>query len=144
MRWLGELDIDGSIIIKRVSTKLLHGTDGVGIAQWYRPGLWARWSMVQVPAGAENVSLHRVQSGSGAHPPPIQRVVGAPSLGLKRPGREADHSPASSAKVKNALSYTSPPQYASMAWCTGTSLPFTFYSTEQSPGSRSAGQETGK
>jgi hypothetical protein len=32
--------------------------------------------------------------------PPIQRVTGALSLELKRPGREADHSPPSSAEVK--------------------------------------------
>jgi len=32
---------------------------------------------------------------------------GALSLGVKRPGREADHSPPSSAEVKNAWSYTS-------------------------------------
>jgi hypothetical protein len=31
------------------------------------------------------------------------------SLGVKRPGHEADHSPQSSAKVKNAWSYTSTP-----------------------------------
>jgi hypothetical protein len=31
------------------------------------------------------------------------------SLGAKRPGREADHSPPSSAEVKNAWSYTSTP-----------------------------------
>jgi hypothetical protein len=31
------------------------------------------------------------------------------SLGVKRPGREADHSPPSSAEVKNAWSYTSTP-----------------------------------
>jgi hypothetical protein len=35
----------------------------------------------------------------------------------KRPGREADHSPSSSADVKNAWSYTPIPQYAFMAWC---------------------------
>jgi hypothetical protein len=32
--------------------------------------------------------------------PPIQWVTGALSLGVKRPGREADHSPQSSAEVK--------------------------------------------
>jgi hypothetical protein len=37
--------------------------------------------------------------------------------GVKWPGREADHSPPSSAKVKNAWSYTSTPQYAFMTWC---------------------------
>jgi len=31
---------------------------------------------------------------------PIQRVPGTISLVIKRPGREADHSPASSAEVK--------------------------------------------
>jgi len=33
---------------------------------------------------------------------PIQWVPGAPSLGVKLPEREADHSPPSSAEVKNA------------------------------------------
>jgi hypothetical protein len=33
---------------------------------------------------------------------PIQRVPGALSLGVKRTAREADHSPPSSAEVKNA------------------------------------------
>jgi hypothetical protein len=35
--------------------------------------------------------------------------LGAPSLGVKRPGREADLSPPTSAEVKNAWSYTSTP-----------------------------------
>jgi hypothetical protein len=34
--------------------------------------------------------------------PPIQRLPGAVSLGVKQPVREADHSPLSSAEVKNA------------------------------------------
>jgi hypothetical protein len=33
----------------------------------------------------------------------------APSLGVKRPGREADHPPPSNADVKNAWLYTSTP-----------------------------------
>jgi len=33
------------------------------------------------------------------------------------PGNEADHSPPSSAEVKNAWSYTSTPPYVFMAWC---------------------------
>jgi hypothetical protein len=36
-------------------------------------------------------------------------VPGALSLGVKRPGREADHSPPSSADVKDEWSYTSAP-----------------------------------
>jgi hypothetical protein len=53
----------------------------------------------------------------GPTQPPIQWVPGALNLGEKRPGREADHSPPSSAEVKNAWSYTSTPQYVFMAWC---------------------------
>jgi hypothetical protein len=41
--------------------------------------------------------------------PPNQRVTGDLSLGVKRPGREADHSPPSSDEVKNMWSYTSTP-----------------------------------
>jgi hypothetical protein len=53
----------------------------------------------------------------GSTQPPIQWVPGALSLGVKRPGREADHSPPSNTEVKNACSYTSTPQYVFMAWC---------------------------
>jgi hypothetical protein len=40
---------------------------------------------------------------------PIQRVQGVLSLGVRRPEREADNSPPSSAEVKNAWNYTSTP-----------------------------------
>jgi hypothetical protein len=40
---------------------------------------------------------------------PIQRAPGAISLGVKRPGRDAEHLPPSSAKVNNAWSYASTP-----------------------------------
>jgi hypothetical protein len=43
---------------------------------------------------------HRAQNGLGSTQPPIQWVPGALSLGVKRKGREADHSPPSSAEVK--------------------------------------------
>jgi hypothetical protein len=36
---------------------------------------------------------------------------------VKLPRREADHSPPTSSKVKNAWCYTSTPQYVFMAWC---------------------------
>jgi hypothetical protein len=52
----------------------------------------------------------------GPTQPPIQWIPGDLSLGVKRPGREADYSPPSGAEVKNAWSYTSTPQYAFMAW----------------------------
>jgi hypothetical protein len=71
-------------------------------------GLDDRGYRVRFPARAGNFPLYRrVQIGSGAHQPPIQWVPGVLSLGIKRPGREADHSPPCSAKVKNAWRYTS-------------------------------------
>jgi hypothetical protein len=49
--------------------------------------------------------------------PPMQWIPGVLSLGVKRPGREADHSPPSSAEVNKAWRYTSTPPYVFMAWC---------------------------
>jgi hypothetical protein len=43
--------------------------------------------------------------------------LGSLSLEIKWPGRESDHSPPSSAEVKNAWSYTSTSQHAIKAWC---------------------------
>jgi hypothetical protein len=56
--------------------------------------------------------------------PLIQWVPGTLSLGVKQLQHEADHSPPSSVKVKNAGNYTSTPQYALMAW----------YSVKANPG----------
>jgi hypothetical protein len=44
-------------------------------------------------------------------------VPGHLSLGVKRPGREADHSPPSSAEVKEGVELYLHSQYAFMAWC---------------------------
>jgi hypothetical protein len=52
---------------------------------------------------------HRVQTGSGEHQPPTQRVTGALSPGIKWPGCEADYSPPSSEEFKNEWSYSSTP-----------------------------------
>jgi hypothetical protein len=49
--------------------------------------------------------------------PPIRLIPGALSLRVKRPGLEVDHSPPSSAEVKNEWSYTSTPQYTFTTWC---------------------------
>jgi hypothetical protein len=39
------------------------------------------------------------------------------SLGVKRSGRKADHSPSHSAEIKNARRYTSTAPYIFMVWC---------------------------
>jgi hypothetical protein len=53
----------------------------------------------------------------GPTQPPIQWVSGILSPGVKRPRRETDHSPPSSAEVKNTWIFTSTPPYAFTAWC---------------------------
>jgi hypothetical protein len=60
---------------------------------------------------------YRVQTGFEAHQSPIQWVPGALSLGVKRPGREADQSPPSSVKVKKGWSYTFTLPTRPQAWC---------------------------
>jgi hypothetical protein len=87
----------------------------VGIALGY--GLDDRGSRVRFPARAGNFSLHhRVQNCFGAHPTyPMGTRVSFP--GVKRSGREDDHSPPSSAEVKVRGGIPPLPQHAFMAWC---------------------------
>jgi hypothetical protein len=58
---------------------------------------------VRPPAGAEDFSsIVCVQAGSGAHPASCTMGTGGPFPGsTARPGRDADHSPPSSAEVVN-------------------------------------------
>jgi hypothetical protein len=68
-----------------------------------------------IPAGTGNFSLHhRVQTCSGAHPASYSMGTGGSFSEGKLPGLETDHSPPSSAEVKNAWSYTSARPLVSM------------------------------
>jgi hypothetical protein len=74
----------------------------VGIATGY--GVGGRMIGVRFPVAAGKFSLHhRVQTGSGAHPASYPMGNGALSLGVKRRGRDADHSPPSSAEIKECV-----------------------------------------
>jgi hypothetical protein len=66
-------------------------------------GLDDRATGVRSPAGVKDFSSSLcVQTGSGAHPASCPMGTGGPFPGAKaRPGRGADHSPPSSAEVKN-------------------------------------------
>jgi hypothetical protein len=72
-----------------------------GIVSEY--GLDDRAIGVRSPAGAEDFSCSLcVQTGSGAQPASCTMGTGCPFRGGKaRPGRDADHSPPSSAEVVN-------------------------------------------
>jgi hypothetical protein len=72
-----------------------------------RYGLDSRRIGVRFPAGVRNVSLlHTVQACSHRS---IHWVHMALSAEVRRPGREANHSPPSSAEAEKVWSYTSTP-----------------------------------
>jgi hypothetical protein len=88
--------------------------------------LWLT-ALVRFPAVLDFSVLHQVQTDSEAPPQPsIQWVPGALSLGIRRQGREAEHSPSSSAEVKNGRAIPSLLHISSWhnALSTGTTLPF--------------------
>jgi hypothetical protein len=66
-------------------------------------GLDYRANGVRSPAGAKDFSsILYIQTGSGAHPASCPMGTGGPFPGGKaQPGRDADHSPQSSAEVEN-------------------------------------------
>jgi hypothetical protein len=63
-----------------------------------------------------------VRTGSGAHPASYQMGTGATSPGIKRQGREADHSP-SSCVINNEWNYASTPLHAFTAYVGTLPLP---------------------
>jgi hypothetical protein len=94
-----------------------HGVDGVIISE-----LILGWTIGVLGFDSRRglgIFLFTTMSRTALRPtqPPIQWVPGALSLGVKRPGRGADQSPPSSAKVKDTWSYTSTPHYVFMVWC---------------------------
>jgi hypothetical protein len=70
---------------------------------------------VRVPVGSKSSLLNVVQTGSGVHRTSYTVGTGGSFPGVKRPVREADHSPPTSAEVKKMWIYTSTPPYAFMA-----------------------------
>jgi hypothetical protein len=89
-----------------------------GIAQWFALGYQLVDSGFKSWQGL-GIFLFTTASRPALVPsqPPVQLVPGNPSLGVKRQGCDIDHSPPSSADVKNAWSYTSTSQYAFTVWC---------------------------
>jgi hypothetical protein len=72
--------------------------------------------MVRFPVGTRDFSLlYSVQTSSGAHPTSYPMGIGGSFPEVKRLGREADHSPPSSAVVKKAG--TIPPLSHTSLWC---------------------------
>jgi hypothetical protein len=72
---------------------------------------------VRVPVGSTILFSTSSKPALGSTQPPIEWVPGALSPGVKRQGREADHSPPTSAEVKKMWIYTSTLPYAFMTQC---------------------------
>jgi hypothetical protein len=87
-------------VAKREQHTLLYFSS-VSVVSDYGMDDWA--FEVRSPAGAEDFSSSLcVQTSSGAHPASCTEDAGGPFLGLKcGRGRDADHSPQSSAEVRN-------------------------------------------
>jgi hypothetical protein len=58
---------------------------------------------LRFPAGAGDFSLRHRVTGSGAHPASSPMSLGCSFLGGEAAGHEADHSPPSSAEVKECV-----------------------------------------
>jgi hypothetical protein len=88
----------------------------VGIATGYRAGRPRGWS--SSPGRVKNF-LFSTSPRPSPRPtqPPMQWIAWVLSPAIKRPGREADHSSPTSAKVKKIWIYTSTPPHAFMAQC---------------------------
>jgi hypothetical protein len=76
---------------------ILSRDNAVGISTNYwltteGPEFESKW-------GQEFSLLHVVQAGSEVHPTSYPMGIGGSSPGVKRPGREVDHSPPTSAEV---------------------------------------------
>jgi hypothetical protein len=72
---------------------------GLGYLSRYSDGLRAGRPGFNSWQGQDLSFLHCVQTGSEAHPASYPVGTGSLFMGKKRPGREADHSPPSSAEV---------------------------------------------
>jgi hypothetical protein len=83
-----------------VGTETGYGLDDLGVE-------------IRVPVGSRIFSTSSIPV-LGPTQPPIQCVPGALKPKIKLPGREADHSPPTSAEVKNTWIYTSIPPYGFM------------------------------
>jgi hypothetical protein len=84
------------------------------------------WFKGSIPGERLGIFLFVFRPALGPTQPPIKWVPGLLSVGVKWPGREADHTPPSSAEV-SAWSYTSTPQSVFITWYFVKHRDFTFY-----------------
>jgi hypothetical protein len=94
--------------------ELFNMSHAAGVAQSIQRLRYRLDNRGSIPGrGRDSFLCHRVQADSGSH----LASYSMGTVGLFPWGSEADHSPPSSAKVKNTWSYTSTPPHVLMAWC---------------------------
>jgi hypothetical protein len=103
------------VILENTGSFIYYATDSsVGIATGY--GLDDQGEReFESRQGKKFSLLHIVQTASGVHPTSYKMGTGGSFPRVKRQGREADHSPPTSAEVKKMWIYTSTPLYVFMA-----------------------------
>jgi hypothetical protein len=80
---------------------------GSGVHPTFCPmGTWGSFPEGKAAGAWKFFLLHVIRSALGSTQPSVQRVPRALFPGVKRPGRETDHSPPTSAEVKEMWIYT--------------------------------------
>jgi hypothetical protein len=64
-----------------------------------------------------NIYIYSIQTGSGAHSTPCLVGTDVYFFGVKRLGREVEHSVSCNVEVENARSYYYTPPYVFAVWC---------------------------
>jgi hypothetical protein len=80
-----------------------------GVAWSLQRQLRTRWPRKMGSQRGQEISLFATESMQRNMQPPTYWLPKPLSVGIKRSGRDADHSPITSAEVKNTLIYTSIP-----------------------------------
>jgi hypothetical protein len=97
------------------SPSTFHLRAGIAQSIWTLATGWTTEGRSSSSGGVKNChSSILPRLAQGCTQPLIQRVQGALSLGVKRQGREADHSSPTSADVKKTWISTSTPSYVFM------------------------------
>jgi hypothetical protein len=85
----------------------------LGSLSWYSYRLEGGGSI----PGTGKRFLHSVHTVSGVHPATSPTGTGAIYIWVKRPDRDADHSPSSSAAVKSGVELYHHCPYVFLEWC---------------------------
>jgi hypothetical protein len=103
-----------SLLLIALARRNLVGTHSlIGTATGY--GMDDQGGRSSSPGRVKNFLFHFFQTGSGVHPTSYTMGTGGSFPRVKRPEREADHSPPASVEVNKMWIYTTTPPYVLLA-----------------------------